>query len=88
MSPEAKELAAKIGIDLNEHNFARTGSFDPVATSKPGIYVCGMFQGPKDIPETMVQASAAASNAAVDLTPLRVVAEAEEELPPEREVAG
>ena len=70
VSPEAKELAAKIGIDLNEHNFARTGSFDPVATSKPGIYVCGMFQSPKDIPDTMVQASAAASNAARDLTPL------------------
>ena len=88
VSSEAKELAAKIGIDLNEHNFARTGSFDPVATSKPGIYVCGMFQSPKDIPDTMVQASAAASNAAKDLTPLRIVAEAKDALPPEREVAG
>ena len=88
VSPEAKELAEKIGIDLNEHDFARTGSFDPVATSKPGIYVCGMFQSPKDIPATMVQASAAASNAAKDLTPLRVVAEWQEDLPPERDVAG
>jgi heterodisulfide reductase subunit A len=88
VSPEAQELAAKIGIDLNEHNFAKTGSFDPVATSKPGVYVCGMFQSPKDIPDTMVQASAAASNAAKDLTPLRVVAESKEVLPPEREVAG
>ncbi len=77
VSPEVKDLSDKIGIDLNEHNFARTGSFDPVATSKPGIYVCGMFQGPKDIPETMVQASAAACHAAVDLTTLRVVAEGE-----------
>jgi heterodisulfide reductase subunit A len=88
VSPETKELAQKIGIDLNEHDFARTGSFDPVATSKPGIYVCGMFQSPKDIPDTMVQASAAASNASRDLTPLRVVAEWQEELPPERSVAG
>ena len=88
VSPETKELAQKIGIDLNEHNFARTGNFDPVATSKPGIYVCGMFQSPKDIPDTMVQASAAASNASRDLTPLRVVAEWQEELPPERSVAG
>jgi heterodisulfide reductase subunit A len=87
VSAEAQELAAKIGIDLNEHNFARTGSFDPVATSKPGIYVCGMFQSPKDIPATMVQASAAASNAAKDLTPLRIVAAAKDVLPPEREVA-
>ena len=59
-----------------------------MATSKPGIYVCGMFQSPKDIPDTMVQASAAASNAAKDLTPLRIVAAAEDVLPPEREVAG
>jgi heterodisulfide reductase subunit A len=88
VSPEAKELAEKIGIDLNEHDFARTGSFDPVATSKLGIYVCGMFESPKDIPDTMVQASAAAANASRDLTPLRVVAEWQEELPPERSVAG
>jgi heterodisulfide reductase subunit A len=88
VSPEVRSLAEKIGIDLNEHGFARTGCFDPVATSKPGIYVCGMFESPKDIPDTMVQASAAASNAAKDLTPLRIVAEAKDELPPEREVAG
>jgi heterodisulfide reductase subunit A len=88
VSPEVKELAGKIGIDLNEHNFARTGSFDPVATSKPGIYVCGMFESPKDIPETMVQASAAASNASMDLTILRVVSDWQEEFPPERSVAG
>jgi heterodisulfide reductase subunit A len=88
VSPEARELAEKIGIDLNEHGFACTGSFDPVATSKPGIYVCGMFECPKDIPDTMVQASAAAASAARDLTPLRVVAEAKEVLPPERDVEG
>ena len=88
VSSEARELAAKIGIDLNEHGFASTGSFDPVATSKPGIYVCGMFESPKDIPDTMVQASAAAASAAKNLTSLRIVAEAKEVLPPEREVAG
>jgi heterodisulfide reductase subunit A len=88
VSPEVKELAGKIGIDLNEHNFARTGSFDPVATSRPGIYVCGLFESPKDIPDTMVQASAAASNASMDLTILRVVSDWQEEFPPERSVAG
>jgi heterodisulfide reductase subunit A len=88
VSPEVKELAGKIGIDLNEHNFAQTGSFNPVSASKPGIYICGLFEGPKDIPETMVQASAAASNAATDLTALRVVTDGTEDLPPEREVVG
>ena len=88
ISPESKELALKLGIDLNEHGYARAGSFDPVATSRPGVYVCGVYESPKDIPETMVQASAAAFNAAKELTPLRIVSEWQEELPPERYVAG
>ncbi|MEJ2672154.1 MAG: FAD-dependent oxidoreductase [Deltaproteobacteria bacterium] len=88
VSPEVKALAETIGVDLNEHDFAHTENFDPVATSKPGVYVCGMFESPKDIPDTMVQASAAASSAVVDLTPLRVVATPDEQLPPERQVAG
>ena len=58
-----------------------------MATSKPGIYVCGMFQSPKDIPDTMVQASAAASNASRDLTPLRVGRNGRRNAP-ERRVAG
>ena len=88
VSPEARALGDKTGIDLNVHGFAKTGSFTPVATSRPGIYVCGVFESPKDIPDTMVQASAAAANAAQDLTPLRVVAEAKDDLPPERDVTG
>ncbi|MHC1742852.1 MAG: FAD-dependent oxidoreductase [Syntrophobacteraceae bacterium] len=82
-----RELATKLGVDLNHHGFARTRSFEPVATSKPGIYVCGLFESPKDIPETMVQASAAASRALQDLSPLRIVSERVEDYPPERSVS-
>ena len=88
VAPETKELALKLGVDLNEHGYARAASLDPVATSRPGIYVCGVYESPKDIPETMVQASAAAFNASKDLTPLRIVSEWQEELPPERDVAS
>ncbi|MEM5787308.1 MAG: FAD-dependent oxidoreductase, partial [Syntrophobacteraceae bacterium] len=49
ISNETRALAENLGIELNEHSFAKTGSFDPVATSRPGIYVCGMFESPKDI---------------------------------------
>ena len=52
------DLAKKLDIELNVHNFAKTDNFNPVQTSKPGVYVCGVFESPKDIPETMVQASA------------------------------
>lgn len=79
-------LAGILGIELNGHDFARTGAFHPVETSRPGIYVCGLFEGPKDIPETMVQASAAACMAAKDLEPRKEITEDRKALPPERDV--
>jgi len=36
----------------------------PVQTSRPGIFICGTAQGPKDIPDSVTQAKAAASEAA------------------------
>ena len=53
-------MAEKIGIELNESQFCSTTSFEPVQTSRPGIFAAGMFQGPKDIPQTVMEASAAA----------------------------
>jgi heterodisulfide reductase subunit A len=85
---DVKALAGRLGVELNEHGFAKTESFNPVATSRPGVYVCGLFESPKDIPDTMVQASAAACNAARELNPLRVVSDGYEDYPPERDVAG
>ncbi len=66
-SDESRVLASKTGIELNSDFFPVTDGFNPVATTKPGVYVAGTFGGPKDIPETMVQASAAACMAGADL---------------------
>ncbi len=60
---DLQETAARAGVSLNAYGFAACPPFDPVATSRPGVYVCGMFESPKDIPETMIQASAAACRA-------------------------
>jgi heterodisulfide reductase subunit A len=87
VSQDVRDLAVKLGIELNEHHFAKTNSFSPVATSIPGIYVCGMFESPKDIPETMVQASAAAFCASKDLPMVPEDPESVEEFPPERDVS-
>ncbi len=57
---DAEYLAGKFGIELNEYKFAKTDIFNPVITSKPGIFACGAFSSPKDIPDTVTQASAAA----------------------------
>ena len=46
----AVELAGKLGITLNGHQFAQTSGLTPVSSNREGIYVCGAFQGPKDIP--------------------------------------
>jgi len=82
------ELASKLGIDLNEHNFAKTDHFNSVQTSRPGVYVCGVYESPKDIPETMVQASAAASMASADLPVIHADDRIEDLFPVERDVSA
>lgn len=57
----ARDTASKIGIELNEYGFCATDRFTPLSTSREGVFVAGAFQEPKDIPETVTQASAAAS---------------------------
>jgi heterodisulfide reductase subunit A len=66
-SEQSQQLARDAGIELNDSHFPITDGFNPVATTKPGIYVAGTFESPKDIPDTMVQASAAACMAGADL---------------------
>jgi len=84
---ELKELAEKLDIEVNVHDFAKTESFSPVATSRPGIYVCGLYEAPKDIPETMVQASAAACLASGNLNISEKDVDTPDGLPPERDVS-
>jgi heterodisulfide reductase subunit A len=88
VNTETRDLAGNLGIDLNVHDFARTDHLNPVQTSRPGVYVCGVYESPKDIPETMVQASAAAAMAAADLPVSPAGLNGEEIFPPERDVAG
>ena len=57
---QAIALAKNLDVELNHYHFAKTGSLDPVQSSRPGIYVCGAYQGPKDIPTSVIDASAAA----------------------------
>jgi heterodisulfide reductase subunit A-like polyferredoxin len=67
----AVELAKRLNIELNHYNFVATDPFAPVETSQPGIYTCGVFQGPKDIPGSVTEASAAACLAGADLSEAR-----------------
>ncbi len=84
--PEDAENISKVfGIKLNEFGFAKTSYFNPIETSKPGIYVIGAFQGPKDIPESVMQASAGAASASEILKEGRFSSYVVKEYPPENE---
>jgi len=57
-------LAEILGIELNRFGFFKTGTSQPVDTTRPGVFTCGCAHGPMDIPESVAQASAAAARAA------------------------
>jgi len=61
---ETAQTARRLDIDLDRYNFAVTKPFTPVETSRPGVYACGIFNEPKDIPSSVMEASAAVSAAA------------------------
>jgi heterodisulfide reductase subunit A len=79
-------LSKRLGIELDHYHFTRTDSFHPVATSIPGIYACGAFTGPKDIPVSVMEASAAACVATERLAPARGTKTKEKEKPLEKDV--
>ena len=87
-SAEMISLARKIGVQLNPYGFCQTKPLSSVETSRPGIFVCGAFSAPKDIPETVMQASGAAASASTLLAAARNTLVREKEYPPEKDVSG
>lgn len=85
---DVEELAEKLGIELNEHGFCQTDMFTPLDTSKPGVYVCGAFSSPKDIPDSVAQASGAACRAMSEIAGARGALVTAKEYPPEIDVSG
>jgi heterodisulfide reductase subunit A-like polyferredoxin len=85
-SASVKDTAAKLGLDLNQFGFCQTDRLAPMAASKPGIYVAGAFQEPKDIPESVAQASGAAACAMEKLSSARGTMIKRHEYPWERDV--
>jgi heterodisulfide reductase subunit A len=86
IDPNVETLAASLDIELDAHRFIQSDSFHPVATSKPGIYACGAFTGPKDIPQSVMEASAAACAAIEKLAPARNTLTISVEAPAEKDV--
>ena len=56
-----EKIAEKFGIELGSKGFCQSIPFNPMETTRPGIFVSGAFQGPMDIPESVFSASGAGS---------------------------
>ena len=88
ISPEIVDMAKKLGIELTDGNFAKTTTFKPVETNRKGIFVAGAFQGPKDIPQAVVDSSAAAGEAGAMLASARNTLTKIPEVIPETNIVG
>jgi len=85
---EALDLAKRLGIRVDPYHFSTTSSFEPVRTSRAGIFVCGAFQGPKDIPTSVIESSASAAMAESILASARGSLTRTKEVPREVDVHG
>jgi heterodisulfide reductase subunit A-like polyferredoxin len=86
ISEDVKQLGERLGVELDEYGFCHTVQFNPLETSRPGIYAVGPFREPKDIPESVSEGSAAAAAAAGRLRPARFTLTKELTYPAERDV--
>jgi heterodisulfide reductase subunit A len=92
----AQHFTRLLDLELNEYGFCKTDKFTPLQTSHSGVFVCGAFSSPKEISETILDASGAAAEV------MRLLNDrlntypytrewpflASDDLPPERDVSG
>src|SRR6056297_633289 len=63
---EVSEMMKRLKIRVNKFGFADVDEIKPLQTSRKGVYASGVITGPKDIPESVIQASGSAVLAAQD----------------------
>jgi heterodisulfide reductase subunit A len=85
-SATVREQAERMRVVLNRWGFAETSELQPLDTSRSGVFVGGAFQEPKDIPDTVMQASAAAARAMALLAPARGTRVRAKTYPPQRDI--
>ncbi len=88
ISESVRALGKRLGVELDEYGFCHTVQFNPIETSRPGIYAVGPFREPKDIPESVVEASGAAAASAGLLADARWSLTRTREYVAERDVTG
>jgi len=87
-SDSTSELADRLGVETDTFGFCTTDEFEPNITSRPGVYVSGVFDAPMDIPESVMSASSGAFLASRGIAEARGTMVTAKEYPPEEEVSG
>jgi heterodisulfide reductase subunit A2 len=89
-SEDADRLCRMLGVPMDSHGFVneRHATDAMVETRREGIFVAGVCQGPKDIPDAATQGSAVASKVGAFLSRGRSGRMHEMDLPPEEGVPG
>jgi len=64
-SMDINKLADAAGVDLDTHGFIARAPGTATETSREGVFVAGSAGGPKDIPDTVIEAASAAMEAAI-----------------------
>jgi len=83
-----EKLADKLSVELNQHRFCETNIYNPIETTRPGVFVSGAFQSPKDIPESVMTGTGAAALCGQLLADRRGKLATEKVYPPEGDVSG
>jgi heterodisulfide reductase subunit A2 len=93
----ARHFTRMLDLRLNEHGFCETYKFSPLQTTHSGVFVCGAFSSPKEISETIIDASGAAAEVmrllneqlnSYPYTPRIPLPASASDLPPERDTSG
>ncbi|MCP4472585.1 MAG: FAD-dependent oxidoreductase, partial [Gammaproteobacteria bacterium] len=84
---ETKDLAQRLEVEVDDHGFCKTRQYNPLQTSREGFYAAGPFREPKDIPESLLEASGAAAQAGAMLRQSRGSQTREAVFPAERDIA-
>jgi heterodisulfide reductase subunit A-like polyferredoxin len=87
ISADVRQMARKLRVAVDSNGFAKTSPLQPLHTSRPGVYAIGPFRSPKDIPESVIEASGAAAVAGAQLTLARDTLTRKIEYPAERDIS-
>ncbi len=88
IAPDVRQLGEKLDIRMDHNGFCQTEQYNPLQTSRAGVYAVGPFREPRDITESITEASGAAAAVGSFLARARDTQTRKEHFPAARDVSG